>query len=135
MKKTYEELKQANDLKVADWFEPSNVPSYAGIYGWRRNFTIVRETEKAVQIEVEATSRDGEYDFMVKVWVPKACFESRKDYFEKEAKREQAFEDGKARYEKLLAFCKEHGVKGARLGLKTSTLMGLVNKAGLVYAA
>ena len=53
-----------------------------------------------------------------------------------EAKRiaaRQRFEAGCERYEKLLAFCKEHKIKGVRSGLRMATLLNKVEAAGLKF--
>ena len=53
-----------------------------------------------------------------------------------EAKRiaaRQRFEAGCERYEKLLAFCKEHKIKGVRSGLRMATLLNKIEAAGLKF--
>lgn len=135
MRKTYEELKQADDLKIADWFNPT-LPNYVMSFSShdRENFEIIRETEKAVQIEIEKETRDGEHDVTIKTWIPKACFESKGDYEKAYWTRIEKYEQACEKYTKLVNWCKENHVKGARAGLKTATLMSLIAKAGLIYS-
>lgn len=134
MKKTYEQMKAAGEkMRIADWFDLSEkVPSWP----WRasypqENFTIVNETEKAVQVEWEAVSCDGEYERAWKAWLPKAALESYEDHAERQ---QSAFEAGCKRYDAAIAFAKEHGVKGVRVGLRLVTILDKIQKAGLVFA-
>ena len=69
--KTYEELKNTNDLKVVDWFTPNTTENL--VEEWRENFMIARETEKAVQLTVDAYKWNYD-EKVVTVWVPKKCF-------------------------------------------------------------
>lgn len=132
----FEKLRKKNDLKVVDWFDfQINYPYF--IASDRSEVIICKESEKAVQIVITIETVDGEYEFARKAWVPKACFESASAYEEKkaqaEAKREVAFEEGCKRYEALISFCKANHVKGARVGLRTATLLKLIEKSGLTY--
>lgn len=128
--KTYEELKQNNDLKVKDWFTYSASYGYGRNSDWREDFAIEKETEKAVLISFEVVRLDGEAEKDEKVWVPKSCFESYREYHER---KDKAFEEGCNRYNKLIAFCKENKIKGARVGLRVSTLLEKIENAGLSY--
>ena len=120
---------------IQDWFK-GKIEIRSGFHCVNfEEFYIEKETEKALCISLEIISNDGEYETEQSVWVPKKCFET---YAEKEAReqnRQNAFESGCSRYEKLVAFCKENKLKGARVGLRTSTLMAMIEKAGLVYVA
>lgn len=106
-----------------------------------KDFAVQKETEKAVMIIVGTCSCDGEYDSAQCVWIPKSCIasvEERQTDLEADRQRDEArqqrYADGCAKYEKLISFCKENKVKGARVGLRTATLMALIEKAGLAYA-
>lgn len=135
---TYEELKNTNDIKVKDWFQCDVSYPFSAYDDWRTNFGIVRETEKAVLINIGIYLTSGEWDGTRNVWVPKSCFESAKEYEKAqeqlEEKRQQNYEDGCKKYEKLIAFCKENNVKGARNGMRKDTLLKKVQEAGLSYA-
>lgn len=135
--KTYEELKNTTDLKVKDWFECSISYPFHADCDWRTNFSVERETEKAVLIRIDVSSCDGEWDGQRNVWVPKSCFESLKEYNriqeEREARREQAFEEGCKKYNALIEFCKANKIKGVRVGLRAVTLLKKVQEAGLSY--
>lgn len=128
--KTYEELKNTNDLKVVDWFTPNTTEQL--YLRWRENFNVERETEKAVLITVDGYKWNGDVKD-VTVWVPKKCFESQSEYTAKEAKAEERYQNACNRYEELVAFCKENGVKGARVGLRKDTLLAKVAEAGLAF--
>lgn len=120
------------NLKVKDWFI-NKVEVPVGYAIWDSEIKrIMKETEKASLCILDVTSKNGKYEESIQVWIPKACIENAQDY---EEKKEKAFEEGKARYEKLIAFCKENGVKKARVGLRTSTIMRMIEEAGLVYNA
>ena len=129
--KNYEELKKNNDLKVADWFNPTSKYPLAGDF--RTDFEISRETEKAVLIKTTAYTRDYEDDFEYEVWIPKSCFESRSEYYEKIRKYDEALAKGAERYEKLLTFAKDNGVKGVRKFMRAETILNKIKDAGLVY--
>lgn len=132
--KTFEELKNTNDLKVKDWFECNINYPYSASENWRTEFYIVKESEKAVCINIDIHSCDGEWDGTRNVWVPKSCFESLKDYEEREAKAEERYDAACKRYNELVAFCKENKIKGARSGLRKDTLLAKVAEAGLSFA-
>lgn len=130
---TYEELKNNNDMRIADWFSLSEKIAYPWqVWNAREEFWIESETEKAVKVGWNATTCDGEFESVRYGWIPKAAIESKSAYH---ARKEAAFESGKNRYEKIIAFCKEHKVKGARVGLRTATLLQKIKDAGLQFAA
>lgn len=123
---------------VEDWFLAKNFTQNEQ-YGIRNadSSEIIRETEKAVQ--VAWYTKYG----TIRSWVPKSCCglaekseAAKKIEAEIEAKRitaRQRFEAGCERYEKLLAFCKEHKIKGVRSGLRMATLLNKVEAAGLKF--
>lgn len=120
------------NLKVKDWFI-NKVEVPVGYAIWDSEIKrIMKETEKASLCILDVTSKNGKYEESIQVWIPKSCIENAQDY---EEKKEKAFEEGKARYEKLIAFCKENGIKKARVGLRTTTIMRMIEEAGLVYNA
>ena len=104
VKKTFEELKKDNDLRIADWFdvELSYGKRWVAFYGdsdKRDSFSLTGvETEKAVQVEVFRESADGEYDGSQLVWVPKKAFVSSKynrDFQQwREYRLQRAMEEG-----------------------------------------
>lgn len=119
-------------LKVKDWFLDKIECPINGFSIWFSGIEhIVRETEKAYLVIMTATSKDGEYEKDVQVWIPKSCVESKIEY---DNRMEKALEDGKARYEKLLAFAKEHGLN-VRNRMKSSTIKRMIEEAGLTYEA
>lgn len=129
--KTFEELKESHDLKVKDWvsIELLHWQKPSGGYDhWRTDFYILRETEKAVQIEIDIESLDCEWEGTSKHWIPKSGFESRLEY---EQREEERFQNGKDKYEKLINFCKENNVKGCRVGMRKDTLLCKIEDLGL----
>lgn len=97
-------------------------------------FEVRKETEKAYMIIVDIETLDGEYDSVQSIWIPKSCVATEEERQAEIEAAHQRFEAGCAKYEKLVAFCKDNGIKGARTGLKTRTLLGMVEAAGLTYA-
>lgn len=130
--KTYEELKNTNDLKVKDWFNCSISYPFFAAENWRTEFMIVKETEKAVCINIDVYLANGD-NYTRDVWVPKKCFESYEEYKEREAKAEERYEAACSRYDELVAFCKANGIKGARSGMRKDTLLAKVSAAGLAF--
>lgn len=128
------EIKQMT-IYIKKWFQNKIECRRGFFFGADLNgeFTVEKETEKAYMIMVEIESNDGEYDDVQSVWIPKSCVASAEERQAEIEAAEKRFSDGCERYEKLVAFCKENGVKGARTGLKTRTLLALVEKAGLTY--
>jgi hypothetical protein len=57
---------------------------------------------------------------------------TRVDYDNQLAKN-KAYQDATDKYNKLVEFAKENGVKGAKVGLKTDTLLKMIKQAGLNY--
>jgi len=92
---------------------------------------VVRETEKAYLLSVEGCTCDGEYDVYRKIWVPKSCTLTAEEYEAEQNRIDKAFEDGRKYNERLVAFCKANKIKGARIGLRTATLIKKIEDAGL----
>lgn len=89
---------------------------------------ILRETEKAVNIKF--TSKYGN----LFSWIPKSVFMTKEDERKEEErmnKRIARFEEGKRKYEKLVEFAKENGVKYVRVGLRKETIINKIKDAGL----
>ena len=86
----------------------------------------IRETEKAYYLLF-----DTNYGY-IRMWAPKSqCYdEEAKREMEKE--EERRFEEGCKRYEKLLSFCKENGLR-VRKGMRKATLLKKVEEAGLKF--
>lgn len=125
-------------IYVEDWFIAKNFnqqQQYAITRSER--IEVIGETEKAVK--VAWFTKYG----TIRSWVPKSCCglaekseAAKKIEAEIEAKRlaaRQRFEAGCERYEKVLAFCKEHKLKGVRSGLRLATLLSKIEAAGLKF--
>lgn len=134
--RSFEELRDAGDLRVAGWFTPDAFRMSAGDQ-WREDFRIVRETEKAALIA--ASYRPGRFSSQPagerEAWVPKSAFESLTGYLIKaEMTHRGTWAQPSDRYAKLIAFAKENGVKGVRSGMRAATILAKVREAGLEYA-
>lgn len=98
---------------------------------------VIGETEKAVK--VAWFTKYG----VIKSWVPKSvCGLAEKSEAAKKVEEEIEAREiearkrllaGCERYERVLAFAKEHKVKGARKGLRLQTLLSKIAEAGLTY--
>lgn len=102
---------------------------------------VVRETEKAYLISFEAETSDGEHEFLVEKWCPKSCTMDEAEYKQecaREVERMNAayarYEEGCKKYEALVKFAKDNGVKGVRTGLRAVTILAKIQAAGLEYA-
>ena len=87
---------------------------------------VERETEKAYLLSFEAFTMDGEEDVTVTAWCPKSATMSPEE-------ADAAADAHLSRYEALVKFAKENGIKGARKGMKAATLLTKIRQAGLVY--
>ena len=98
---------------------------------------VIGKTEKAVK--VAWTTKYG----TITSWVPKSvCGLAEKSEAAKKVEEEIEAREIEARkrliagcehYERVLAFAKEHKVKGARKGLRLQTLLSKIAEAGLTY--
>lgn len=131
---SYEELKQAKDLKIKDWFKPQSKLQILGKGHLIENIMISRETEKAVLVSLNSCTWNGT-EYLTECWIPKSCFESYSEYQKNEKIKEANYEKACEKYDKLVAFCKTNKIKGARVGLRTVTLLNKIEQAGLSYSA
>lgn len=121
---------------IQKWFMSKIRAQFNGNYFFNtRMAEVVRETEKAYQVFIECGRIDGEWDGDKLIWVPKKCTMTEEEYQAEQAAAEKRFEDGCKAYDQLLAFAKEHGVKGVRSGMRKSTIEQKMREAGVVYAA
>lgn len=88
---------------------------------------IVKETEKAVFVKF-----NSDYG-IISSWIPKSCV--GENYNATEIAPEKKQNSGLAYNETLVEFAKAHGVKGVRIGLKTTTLISKIIAAGLEVPA
>ena len=94
---------------------------------------IIAETGKAYKMELYTESRDGEHDLKFIRYVPKSATETEAERKKEEKRQEKRYEAGVKKYEKMLAFAKENGVKGVRSGMRKDTILEKIKKAGLKY--
>lgn len=113
-------LRKMNMELHADWKE------YAG-------HEIIGETEKAYKLLVH-TRKYNRYDGETEgegsdtvMWCPKSCMTENAA-----AELVQELRDSKTRYENLLSFAKEHGLR-VRNMMKVKTILAAIRAAGLEY--
>ena len=126
------------NIYVESWFIAKNFnqqQQYA--ISRAESVEVIAETEKAVKIAW--TTKYG----TIKSWVPKSvCGLAEKSEAAKKVEEQIEAREiearkrliaGCERYERVLAFAKEHKVKGARKGLRLQTLLSKIAEAGLTY--
>ena len=126
------------NIYVESWFIAKNFnqqQQYA--ISRAESVEVIGETEKAVKIAW--TTKYG----TIKSWVPKSvCGLAEKSEAAKKVEEQIEAREIEARkrllagcehYERVLAFAKEHKVKGARKGLRLQTLLSKIAEAGLIY--
>ena len=126
------------NIYVESWFIAKNFnqqQQYA--ISRAESVEVIAETEKAVRIAW--TTKYG----TIKSWVPKSvCGLAEKSEAAKKVEEQIEAREiearkrliaGCERYERVLAFAKEHKVKGARKGLRLQTLLSKISEAGLTY--
>ena len=102
-------------------------------------FAVVKETEKAVQIAIlvfsDLSHSDMPQDYDRLVWVPKSCFCDSEEAIKELHEKKEKLENNKVKYEKLVAYCKENNIKGARNGFSHITLLKKIKEqTGVEYA-
>ena len=103
---------------------------------------IIRETDKAVLVNLfgwnSYQQQEGNQDY----WLPKSQLMNEEEYEEylkdlevKEAKRQEAFEAGKAKHSKLYDLAKANGIKGLRKDRNNTTkwLEKQLTAAGIAF--
>ena len=126
-------------IHIEEWFLLKNfTEQQLYVISIADQVTIKRETEKACYIEFWNAKFGSIFS-----WVPKSvCGLAEKSEAAKkveeqiEARAKTARKRliaGCERYERVLAFAKEHKVKGARKGLRLQTLLSKIAEAGLTY--
>lgn len=126
------------NIYVESWFIAKNFnqqQQYA--ISRAERIEVIGETEKAVK--VAWFTKYG----TITSWVPKSvCGLAEKSEAAKKVEEEIEAREiearkrllaGCERYERVLAFAKEHKVKGARKGLRLQTLLSKIAEAGLTY--
>ena len=138
----YDQLKaEGEDLHIADWFDLSGKLPERGVNpGVGVHFEVVSESERAVRVRwffydsVGSMAEDGA-GFEWFAWLPKAAIESLTGYLIKEEMMHNGtWAKPSARYDALVSFAKENGVKGVRAGMRAATILAKVREAGLEYA-
>lgn len=125
-------------MRIKQWWiekgiENWNVATVVDLANREDSIGIVNETEKAYR--VVCSSDYG----TVTIWVPKSCTMTEEEWeaeqaaeMERSRRYFQRMEEGRERLEKLIAWAKEQGVKGVRIGLRKATVLKKIEEAGLV---
>lgn len=115
--------------QIREWFIEKNLFGRDASVARYGTLTIIKETEKAAYVSVIAA--DGDFT----KWIPKSVICSKEEYeAEKEAidkKINNAYENGKKRYEQLLDFAKSNNVKGVRVGLTRQTIISKIKEMNI----
>lgn len=120
-------------IYIKEWFFNKIQNEHRNIHFLYDEVQIVKETEKAYMVCIDYTTVNGEYESCKSVWVPKSCTMTKEEYEATLIEEKKRFEEGKAAYEKLIAWAKDQGVKGVRVGLRKETILKKINEAGLCY--
>lgn len=123
------------EVAIKKWFFSKIDVDFGWHYFFEGMHRVLKETEKAFLLEIEACTLDGEYDAAKSVWVPKKCTLTEEEFELEEKKNEESLQNGLNYNQELIAFCKANGIKGVRKMMKTKTLLEKIEKAGLVAPA
>lgn len=111
-------------MRIKEWFLIKNFNDNERYAMSVSDITIERETEKAYLLKFES-------DFgSITKWIPKSCIMTDEEEKEVESK----IEDGFNKYEKLIAWAKENGIK-VRNRMKKSTVVSIIKKSGFEIPA
>ena len=124
----------AENIFVQKWFMSKIKQDNRNFNFFSRTGDIMKETEKAYLISFEVSSLDGEWDGVKHIWVPKKCTMTEAEYKAELEEAESRFLAGCEAYDNLLAFAKQHGVKGVRSGMRKSTIEQKIREAGIACA-
>lgn len=118
---------------IKDWFFNKMQAENRNIKLWYGACEVMKETEKAYLLSVEYVSLDGEFEGNKNIWCPKSCTMTAAEFEKAEAKKQERFEAGCQRYEKLVDFAKSQ-IKGIRVGMKAETIIKKLAENGISYA-
>ena len=118
---------------MKDWFFNKMQAENRNIKLWYGACEVIRETEKAYLLSVEYASLDGEFGGTKNIWCPKSCTMTAAEFEEAKAEKQERFEAGCQRYEKLVNFAKSQ-IKGIRVGMKAETILKKLAANGISYA-
>lgn len=119
---------------IKKWFfEKENADVQIYCHASIVEYAFVGETEKALKVKYTCESNlDVEKKFTRFGWVPKSCCCSLEEY-QADCQREKLREEKNfERYNNLLNFAKENGLK-VRNKMKAKTILKAIKEAGLSY--
>lgn len=124
-------IKVGDNVYVADWFD-FDLPNYA-IQPHR--VTIVGESKsgKAYKVDIDTETIDGERDLYYTKFIPKSAVKTKKQVEYEDRQATKRFNRGKKRYENMLKYAREKGVKGVRKGMRKETILKKMKEAGINY--
>ena len=124
--------KVGDKVYIKDWFlDKIDLPSYA--MKPTGKVEILEERGKAYKVSIDTETLDGERDLYYTRFVPKSVVETESQRKSAEAESYKRYKTGQQKYEKMVSFAKEHGVKGVRTGLRKETILKKIRNAGLDY--
>ena len=118
---------------VKDWFFKKICADHHNLHLFNSDFSVVKETPKAVLLAIEYVSLDGERDGVVHVWCPKSCTMTAEEARAEEEARLEMLKASEEAYMALVDFAKANGIKGVRVGLKAATIRAKLAAAGIQY--
>lgn len=118
-------------VQVADWFT-FDLPNYAI---QPKRVTIVGESKsgKAYKVDIDTETIDGERALYYTKFIPKAAVKTQEQVEYEYIQATERFNRGKKRYENMLKYAKEKGVKGVRKGMRKETILKKMEEAGINY--
>jgi hypothetical protein len=112
-------------MRIKEWFLVKNYSQNERYAISVAHATIEKESEKAIFVKFESEFGN------IKSWIPKSCIMTDEEIkAEIEVKKEII-----NKYESLIQWSKDNGVKGVRKMMKKSTLLKKIKDAGLEVPA
>lgn len=112
-------------MKIKEWFLVKNFNDNERYTISVSDVNIEKETEKAVFIKFES-------DFgVIKSWIPKSCIMTDEEEQEERRLKAERLNKYQDKYNSLIEFGKNHGVKRLRKGLKMKTIIEKIQLAGI----
>ena len=134
-KPTFDEIRQNNDMKIADWFQLDVGRNYMLVGDDSRYIhkdRIIKETAKAILVSFETESADGESGYYNKdIWIPKSVIQSYYLYKTRERNFENQFLKGAERNRQLKELLINQGIlkKDSKLVRSNAWMIGKMKEA------
>ena len=129
-------------MYIKDWFQNeiiNKTPWYVDSWYVNRQYIepdqIVKESEKAYCVRFNGYTPKQKKPSAFVMWMPKSVLETKEEREESDRleteRRNAKFKAGQEKHDKLLQIAKDHGIKGVRKTMKTSTLLSMIVDAGI----